>query len=82
MMSIWKNIPKRLRTDASWLPDWVVATLENSVEIRPRDWLEGLLPYAYGVITHRTGGNLAKVEGFRRALARLSSSGSLTPQRQ
>ncbi|WP_434602226.1 hypothetical protein J3P91_26595 [Pseudomonas sp. Z4-7] len=60
--------------DMSWLPDWVVATLENSVEIHPRDWLEGLLPYAYGVITHRTRGNLAKVEGFRRALARLSSS--------
>jgi len=67
--------------DMSWLPDWVVATLENSVEIHPQDWLEGLLPYAYGVITHRTRGNVAKVEGFRRALARLSLNVSLTPQR-
>ncbi|WP_260957831.1 spermidine synthase [Pseudomonas citri] len=63
--------------DMSWLPDWVVATLENSVEIHPRDWLEGLFPYAYGVITHRTRGDASKVEGFRRALARLSSSVSL-----
>ncbi|MGG7558035.1 spermidine synthase [Pseudomonas sp. ES3] len=60
--------------DMSWLPDWVVSTLENSVEIYPRDWLEGLLPYAYGVITHRTRGDATKVEGFRRALARLSPS--------
>ncbi|MCE6981138.1 hypothetical protein EI534_28005 [Pseudomonas frederiksbergensis] len=58
--------------DMSWLPDWVLATLENSVEIHPRDWLEGLLPYAYGVVTHRTRGDVTKVEGFRRALARLS----------
>ncbi|EXF94075.1 hypothetical protein HK44_004125 [Pseudomonas fluorescens HK44] len=65
--------------DMSWLPDWVVATLENSVEIHPRDWLEGLLPYAYGVIIHRTRGDVSKVEGFRRALARLSPSVSLTP---
>ncbi|OOG88760.1 hypothetical protein B0E42_03695 [Pseudomonas sp. A25(2017)] len=63
--------------DMSWLPDWVVATLENSVEIHPRDWLEGLFPYAYGVITHRTRGDVSKVEGFRRALARLSPSVSL-----
>ncbi|MEB0228469.1 spermidine synthase [Pseudomonas sp. 10S4] len=60
--------------DMSWLPNWVLATLENSVEIYPRDWLEGLLPYAYGVITHRTRGDVTKVEGFRRALARLSPS--------
>jgi len=63
--------------DMSWLPDWVVATLENSVEIHPRDWLEGLFPYAYGVITHRTRGDVSKVEGFRRALVRLSTSTSL-----
>ncbi|WP_248751755.1 hypothetical protein [Pseudomonas sp. MWU15-20650] len=60
--------------DMSWLPDWVVATLENSAEAHPRDWLEGLLPYAYGAITHRTRGNVAKVDGFRRALARLSQA--------
>lgn len=60
--------------DMSWLPDWVVATLDNSVEARPRDWLEGLLPYAYGVITHRTRGDANKVEGFRRALDRLSQA--------
>lgn len=58
--------------DMSWLPEWVVSTLENSAEIHPRDWLEGLFPYAYGVITHRTRGDAAKVEGFRRALERLS----------
>jgi spermidine synthase len=58
--------------DVSWFPEWVVSTLENSVEIRPRDWLEALLPYAYGVITHRTRGDAAKVEDFRRALERLS----------
>ncbi|NVZ69845.1 spermidine synthase [Pseudomonas costantinii] len=58
--------------DMSWLPDWVVATLENCADACPRDWLEGLLPYAYGAITHRTRGNVAKVDGFRRALARLS----------
>jgi spermidine synthase len=63
--------------DMSWLPDWVVATLENSVEIHPRDWLEGLFPYAYGVIIHRTRGDVSKVEGFRRALVRLSTSTSL-----
>jgi len=63
--------------DMSWLPDWVVATLENSVEIHPQDWLEGLFPYAYDVITHRTRGDMSKVEGFRRALARLSPSVSL-----
>lgn len=63
--------------DMSWLPDWVVATLENSVEIHPRDWLEGLFPYAYGVITHRTRGDVSKVEGFRRALVRLSTSVAL-----
>ncbi|WLH15273.1 hypothetical protein PSH58_13680 [Pseudomonas hefeiensis] len=63
--------------DMSWLPDWVVATLENSVDIHPRDWLEGLFPYAYAVTTHRTRGDVSKVEGFRRALARLSTSVSL-----
>ncbi|RON18628.1 spermidine synthase [Pseudomonas frederiksbergensis] len=68
--------------DVSWLPDWVVSTLENSVEIHPRDWLEGLLPYAYGAITHRTRGDSAKVESFRRALERLSPSVSLTPWRK
>jgi hypothetical protein len=68
--------------DVSWLPDWVVSTLENSVEIHPRDWLEGLLPYAYGVITHRTRGDTAKVEGFRRALERLSLNAPLTLPRQ
>jgi spermidine synthase len=65
--------------DVSWLPDWVVSTLENSAVIHPRDWLEGLLPYAYGVITHRTRGDLSKLEGFRRAIARLSVSVFLTP---
>jgi hypothetical protein len=58
--------------DVSWLPDWVIATLEDCVEVNPRDWLEGLLPYAYSVIIHKTRGDLTKVEGFRRALARLS----------
>ncbi|PSS57867.1 spermidine synthase [Pseudomonas sp. BBP2017] len=57
--------------DFSWLPHWVVTTLENSVEIHPREWLDGLFPYAYGVITHRTRGDVNKVEGFRRALSRL-----------
>lgn len=65
--------------DVSWLPDWVVSTLENNIVIHPRDWLEGLLPYAYGVITHRRRGDLSKLEGFRRALARLSLSVFLTP---
>ncbi len=58
--------------DVSWLPDWVVSTLENSVEIHPREWLDGLLPYAYGVITHRTRGDASKVKGFQRAVVRLS----------
>lgn len=60
--------------DVSWLPDWVVSTLENSVDIHPREWLDGLLPYAYGVITHRTRGDASKVKGFQQALARLSHS--------
>ncbi|EPA96382.1 hypothetical protein F6476_30585 [Pseudomonas umsongensis] len=65
--------------DVSWLPDWVVATIENSVEIHPREWLEGLFPYAFGVITHRAQVDASKVEGFRRALARLSPSATYTP---
>jgi len=68
--------------DVSWFPDWVVSTLENSVEIQPREWLEGLLPYAYGVITHRTRGDAAKVGGFRRALERLAPKVSLTPKQK
>jgi hypothetical protein len=58
--------------DISWLPDWVVSTLEGSVETHPQDWLDGLFPYAYGAITHKTRGDISKLEGFRRALARLS----------
>jgi hypothetical protein len=58
--------------DISWLPCWVISTLENSVEIHPREWLDGVLPYAYGVITHRTRGDESKVKGFQQALARLS----------
>lgn len=64
--------------DVSWLPDWVVSTLKNSVEINPREWLDGLLPYAYGVITHKTRGDLSKLKGFQQALARLSKSFSST----
>lgn len=60
--------------DMSWLSDWVVSTLEGSVEIHPQDWLDGLLPYAYGAITHKTRGDISKLEDFRRALARLSAS--------
>jgi hypothetical protein len=60
--------------DVSWLIDRVVLTLEKSVEIDPREWLDGLLPYAYSVITHRTQGDLSKVKGFQQALARLSDS--------
>jgi spermidine synthase len=64
--------------DVSWLPDWVISTLENSVEIHPCEWLDGLLPYAFGVITHRTRGDASKVKGFQQALARLSKSVSST----
>lgn len=59
--------------DFSWLLDWVISTIENSPDIRPRDWLDGLFPYAYGAITHRSRGDLTKLDGFRRALTRLSS---------
>lgn len=58
--------------DVSWFPEWVIAKLENSVEINPRDWLEALIPQAYAVITHRTHGDLSKVVGFQRALAAMS----------
>ncbi|RKS20278.1 spermidine synthase [Pseudomonas sp. WPR_5_2] len=64
--------------DVSWLPNWVVSTLENSVEIHPREWLDGLFPYAFGVITHRTRGDVSKVKGFQQSLARLSQSFSST----
>lgn len=60
--------------DMLWLPDWVVTTLENCIEIQPRDWLEGLFPYAYGVIIHSARRDLSRVASFRRALALLSSS--------
>ena len=62
--------------DMSWLPDWVVTRLENSSEIDPRDWLEGLLPYAYGVVINEVPSDSARVDSFRRVLARLSSSAS------
>lgn len=68
--------------DMSWLSDWLCTTLENSVELEPRDWLEGLLPYAYGAITHNTRGDLAKVGEFRRAFSRLTEHVPSTLQRQ
>ncbi|WP_338919734.1 hypothetical protein V0M98_20790 [Pseudomonas silesiensis] len=64
--------------DVSWLPNWVLSTLENCAEINPPEWLEGLLPYAYGVITHKGSGDASKVEGFRRALALLSPAPTST----
>jgi|GEM_PF-3941789 len=60
--------------DVSWLPDWVLSTLESGIEINPQEWLEGLLPYAYGVIIHQGAGDASRVEGFRRALTLLSSN--------
>lgn len=62
--------------DMSWLPDWVVTRLENTNEIDPRDWLEGLLPYAYGVVINEVPSNSARVESFRRILTRLSTCAS------
>lgn len=58
--------------DVSWFPEWVIAKLENSVEINPRDWLEVLIPQAYAIIIHRTRGDLSKVVGFKGALTALS----------
>lgn len=58
--------------DVSWLPDWVLSTVENCVEINPREWLEGFLPYAYSVITYRDEANNCELNGLRQALTKLS----------
>ena len=58
--------------DVSWLPNWLVDTIEKSNSLCPHDWLDGLLPYTYGVVIHGHEIDAAEINGFRRIVEKLN----------